>query len=409
MRLANKKILLGVSGSIAAYKSPDLVRRLRAEGAEVEVVLTRAGAEFITALTLQAVSGRRVHTRHLDPEDEVVMGHIELARWADLILIAPASANLIAKLAGGLADDLLSTLCLASTAPLALAPAMNRAMWGHAATQANVATLAGRGVHLFGPGLGDQACGEVGPGRMLEPEALVDLTVSSFQTGALQGLSVVVTAGPTREAIDPVRFLTNRSSGKMGYALANAAAEAGACVTLISGPVTQPLLAGVRRVEAESAAAMQRCALEHAACDIFIAAAAVADYRPARPGASKIKKQGETVALELERTPDIVAEVAARPDAPFTVGFAAETEALAQNAQAKLRAKGLDLVVANLVGQAGTGFESDDNEVTLFWPGGRAELPRASKQQLAREIIRLIAERYHAQGTAEDSRSAPGR
>lgn len=405
MRLANKKILLGVSGSIAAYKAPDLVRRLRAEGAEVEVVLTRAGAEFITPLTLQAVSGRRVHTRHLDPEDEVVMGHIELARWADLVLIAPASANIIAKLTWGLADDLLSTLCLASTAPLALAlaPAMNRAMWDHAATRANVATLEQRGVCLFGPGSGDQACGEIGLGRMLEPEELVGLTAGLFASGRLQGLSVVVTAGPTREAIDPVRFLSNRSSGKMGYALANAAAEAGAQVTLISGPVEQPLVAGVRRIEVGSAEEMRRMVFDHAGCDIFIAAAAVADYRPVSPSARKLKKQEAAAVIELERTPDIVAEVAALPAAPFTVGFAAETEDLAQNAQSKLRAKKLDMVVANLVGRQGAGFESDDNEVTLFWPGGRMELPRRSKQKLGRDIINIIAERYHAEGTAEDS------
>ncbi|MGE0370507.1 MAG: bifunctional phosphopantothenoylcysteine decarboxylase/phosphopantothenate--cysteine ligase CoaBC [Gammaproteobacteria bacterium] len=403
MRLANKKILLGVSGSIAAYKTPDLVRRLRADGAEVEVVLTRAGAQFITALTLQAVSGRRVHTRHLDPEDETVMGHIELARWADLILIAPASAHLVAKLAAGLADDLLSTLCLASTAPLALAPAMNRVMWEHPATRANVAALVSRGVRLFGPGSGDQACGETGPGRMLEPEELAGLTAGLFQSGRLQGLSVVVTAGPTREAIDPVRFLSNRSSGKMGYALANAALEAGARVTLISGPVEQALAAGVRRIEATSAAEMRGRVLEHADCDVFIAAAAVADHRPVHVAARKLKKGEMAAAIELERTPDIVAEVAASPDAPFIVGFAAETEDLARNARAKLQSKGMDMVVANLVGREGAGFEADDNEVTLFWRGGQADLPRASKQKLARDIIEHIAERYHAQGAAEDS------
>jgi phosphopantothenoylcysteine decarboxylase/phosphopantothenate--cysteine ligase len=400
MRLANKKILLGVSGSIAAYKTPDLVRRLRADGAEVEVVLTRAGAEFVTPLTLQAVSGRRVHTRHLDPEDEVVMGHIELARWADLILVAPASAHLIAKLAGGLADDLLSTLCLASAAPLALAPAMNRMMWEHPATRANVATIERRGVRLFGPGSGDQACGESGPGRMLEPEELAALTAAIFQTGRLQGLSVLVTAGPTREMIDPVRFLSNRSSGKMGYALANAAAEAGARVTLISGPVAQPLVAGIHRIEVASAEEMRRRVHEHSDCDIFIAAAAVADYRPVQSFAHKLKKQGATAVLELERTPDILAEVAALPAAPFTVGFAAETEELAQHAEAKLRHKGLSMVIANLVGREGTGFESDDNVVSIFWHGGRLDLPRASKQRLGRDIIEIIAERYHAKGPA---------
>ncbi|MCC6207737.1 MAG: bifunctional phosphopantothenoylcysteine decarboxylase/phosphopantothenate--cysteine ligase CoaBC [Gammaproteobacteria bacterium] len=403
MRLANKKILLGVSGSIAAYKAPDLVRRLRAEGAEVEVVLTRAGAEFITALTLQAVSGRRVHTRHLDPEDETVMGHIELARWADLVLIAPASAHLIAKLAAGLADDLLSTLCLATAAPLALAPAMNHAMWDHPATRANIATLERRGVRLFGPGVGDQACGENGAGRMLEPEELTALTANLLGTGPLQGLSVVVTAGPTREPIDPARFVSNRSSGKMGYALANAAAAAGARVTLISGPVEQPLVAGVRRVEAATAEEMRHCALNLAGCDIFIAAAAVADYRPRQPSPRKLKKDDMALTLEMERTPDIVSEIAALPVAPYMVGFAAETEDLARNAIAKLQGKRLDMVVANLVGREDTGFESDENEVTLFWNGGQADLPRASKRKLGYDIIRLIAERYHAQGAAQDS------
>lgn len=403
MRLANKKILLGVSGSIAAYKTPDLVRQLRADGAEVEVVLTRAGAQFITALTLQAVSGRRVHTRHLDPEDETVMGHIELARWADLILIAPASAHQIAKLAAGLADDLLSTLCLASTAPLALAPAMNRVMWEHPATRANVAALGSRGVCLFGPGSGDQACGETGPGRMLEPEELAGLTAGLFQSGRLQGLTVLVTAGPTREAIDPVRFLSNRSSGKMGYALANAASEAGARVTLISGPVEQALAAGVRRIEVTSAAEMRGRVLEHADCDVFISAAAVADHRPVNVAARKLKKDEMSAVIELERTPDIVAEVAALPNAPFMVGFAAETEDLVRNARVKLQSKGLDMVIANLVGREGVGFEADDNEVTVFWHGAQADLPRASKQKLARDIIKHIAERYHAQGAAEDS------
>lgn len=402
MRLANKKILLGVSGSIAAYKAPDLVRRLRAEGAEVEVVLTRAGAEFITALTLQAVSGRRVHTRHLDPEDETVMGHIALARWADLVLIAPASAHIIAKLAAGFADDLLSTLCLATTAPLALAPAMNRVMWEHPATRANIATLAQRGARLFGPGSGDQACGESGAGRMLEPEALTALSADLLGSGPLQGLSVVVTAGPTREPIDPVRFVSNRSSGKMGYALADAAAAAGARVTLISGPVELPLASGVRRIEAATAEEMRRCALEQAGCDIFIAAAAVADYRPRRPAPRKLKKGEPELTLEMERTPDIVSEIAALPAAPFMVGFAAETEDLARHAVAKLQGKGLDMVVANLVGERGIGFDSDENEVTLFWAGGTAELPRASKRTLGHDIIRYIAERYHAQGATQD-------
>ncbi len=397
MSLANKNILLGVTGSIAAYKSADLVRCLRAAGASVEIVLTQAGAGFITPLTLQALSGRPVHTRHLDPDAEAAMGHIDLARWADLVLIAPASANCIAKLAHGIADDLLTTLCLASEAPLALAPAMNRVMWSHPATQDNIARLAGRGVHVFGPGSGDQACGETGPGRMLEPDELVALSGALFASGRLEGRRVLITAGPTREAIDPVRFLSNYSSGKMGYALANAAAEAGASVTLVSGPVERPLHADVRCLRIVSAQQMfDAVAAECAVADIFIAAAAVADYRPARVAPGKIKKLDAVLNLELERTPDILAAIAARDDGPFTVGFAAETDDLEANARAKLRDKRLDLVIANHVGRPGSGFDSDDNEAVAYWSGGGAEFPLMPKERLARKLIDLVAERYAA-------------
>lgn len=395
MSLANRKILLGVTGSIAAYKSADLVRRLRAAGAAVEVVLTRAGAEFITPLTLQALSGRPVHTRQLDPDAEAAFGHIDLARWADLVLIAPASANCLAKLAHGIADDLLTTLCLASDAPLAIAPAMNHRMWAHPATQANLELLKERGARVFGPGTGDQACGETGPGRMLEPDEIVALASALFETGLLEGRRIVITAGPTREAIDPVRYLTNRSSGKMGYALANAAAKAGARVTLITGPVDLPLHNGVERIAVESAAQMHDAVMTACAgADLFIAAAAVADYRPARVAGAKLKKQDAAIDLALERTPDILAAVAARKDAPFTVGFAAETEALEDHARAKLRDKGIDLIVGNLVGRPGSGFDSDDNEVTVFWHDGSEQFDHMPKDRLARRLIAVIAQRY---------------
>ncbi len=395
MSLVNRNILLGVTGSIAAYKSAELVRRLRDAGAAVEVVLTRAGAEFITPLTLQALSGRPVHTRHLDPDAEAAFGHIDLARWADLVLIAPASANCLAKLAHGIADDLLTTLCLASDAPLAVAPAMNHQMWAHLATQANLETLRQRGVRVFGPGVGDQACGETGPGRMLEPDEICDLAGALFESGRLEGRRVVITAGPTREAIDPVRYVTNRSSGKMGYALANAAAGAGARVTLVSGPVDRPLHAGVERVAVESARQMHDAVMAAIAdADLFIAAAAVADYRPAQIADAKIKKRDATLDLTLERTPDILAAVAARADAPFTVGFAAETGALDDHARAKLRDKGVDMIVGNLVGRPGTGFDSDENEVTVYWQDGSEAIPRMPKDRLARRLIDLIADRY---------------
>ena len=389
-----QRILLGVTGGIAAYKSAELVRRLRERGAEVQVVMTESATAFITPLTLQALSGRAVRTGLMDPQAEAAMSHIELARWADCILIAPASADFIARLAHGLADDLLSTVCLASEAQLIVAPAMNRVMWQHPATQANCATLAARGVRLLGPAEGEQACGEVGAGRMLEPMALVEALNVPPPAVDLRGLTVLVTAGPTREPLDPVRFLTNRSSGKMGYAVAEAARDAGAEVILVSGPAHLPAPAGVTCLRVETAEAMRAAVLQHvAAADLFIATAAVADYRPATRAADKIKKNGEPLTLSLEPTPDILAEVAGRPDRPFTVGFAAETERLAEYAEAKRRRKNLDMIAANQVDDRGLGFDSDDNALTVFWEGGSLALPRQSKRALASALLAVIAER----------------
>lgn len=394
--LANRNILLGITGGIAAYKAAELTRLLVTAGASVRVAMTPAAQTFITPLTLQALSGNPVHSDLLDPAAEAAMGHIELARWADLVLVAPASADFIARIAHGLANDLLSTLCLATRAPLVLAPAMNTQMWLHPATRANCELLATRAVTLLGPGEGDLACGETGPGRMLDPAVLFDALPALFPGGALAGLRVLVTAGPTREPLDPVRYLSNRSSGKMGFAVAAAAARAGARVTLVSGPVALPTPAGVTRVDVESAAQMRAAVGDAVAdCDIFIAAAAVADYRPQQVAAAKVKKQAAALRLELEPTTDILAEVAARADGPFTVGFAAETENVTEHARAKLEAKGLEMVAANRVGD-GLAFDRDDNELELLWPGGGLRLPRASKTELARQLIDLIAERYHA-------------
>ncbi len=392
--LANKRILLGVTGGIAAYKSAELTRLLRRAGAEVRVVMTAAAADFITPLTLQALSGQPVYSRW--DEAGAAMGHIELARWADRVLVAPATADTLARLAQGRADDLLSALCLATTAPLYLAPAMNQAMWRHAATRDNVETLRSRGVRLLGPAEGEQACGDTGPGRMLEPEALLAALSASFESGALAGLKVLVTAGPTREAIDPVRFMGNRSSGKMGYAVAAAAAEAGARVQLVSGPVALPCPPRVERVMVESAAEMLDAVLERVAdTDIFVAAAAVADYRPQAAAADKIKKTVQPLTLRLEPAPDILATVSRLPQRPFCVGFAAETADLERHARKKRLAKSLDLVAANRVGR-GLGFEADDNELHLFWEGGDARLARAPKPRLARLLIEHIAARYRA-------------
>lgn len=392
--LANKQILLGVTGGIAAYKSADLVRRLQDAGALVQVVMTPAAQEFITPLTMQALSGNPVHTQLLDPEAEAGMGHIQLARWADLILIAPATADFIARLTQGMGNDLLTSICLATAAPIALAPAMNQGMWHNSATQANLDTLVARKIHIFGPADGGQACGDIGPGRMLEPLQLVDAAASLFNTGSLAGKKVVITAGPTREALDPVRYLSNHSSGKMGYALAQAAAEAGALTTLISGPTQLPTPPRVTRVDVVTAEEMLDASLIAAdACDIFIAAAAVADYRPAQLATQKIKKStGDTMTLELVENPDIVASIAQLPHKPFVVGFAAESENLLDYARAKLLRKNLDLIVANNISDSRIGFNSDDNAVTLIDANSTTDISQRSKQQLARELIAHFAQ-----------------
>nr|WP_324257401.1 bifunctional phosphopantothenoylcysteine decarboxylase/phosphopantothenate--cysteine ligase CoaBC [Cellvibrio fontiphilus] len=404
--LANKQILLGVTGGIAAYKSADLVRRLQDAGASVQVVMTPAAQEFITPLTLQALSGNPVHTQLLDPKAEAGMGHIQLARWADLVLIAPATADFMARLAQGMGNDLLSSICLATKAPIALAPAMNQGMWHNAATQANLECLIERKVIVFGPAEGGQACGDVGPGRMLEPLQLVDAAAGLFATGSLAGKTLVITAGPTREAIDPVRYLSNHSSGKMGYALAEAAAEAGAKTILISGPTQLKTPARVTRIDVTSAQEMYEASMAAAPdCDLFIAAAAVADYRPAQIASQKLKKGAEeSITLTLVKNPDIVASVAALPRRPFTVGFAAETERLLEHARAKLQRKNLDLVIANNVGDTQIGFNSDDNAVTLVDNSGVQALSQRSKTQLARELIAMLAGRLDKHSTAEQAK-----
>jgi len=398
MRLAQRRILVGVSGGIAAYKSCGLVRRLREAGAEVRVVMTANAAHFVGAATFQALSGQAVRSSLWDAHAEAAMGHIELARWAERVVIAPATADLIARLAHGLADDLLTTLCLATTAPLYLAPAMNRQMWAHAAVQANLAVLRERGVHVLGPAAGEQACGEIGAGRMLEPEDLRDALAASFVNEVLRGVRVLVSAGPTYEDLDPVRYLGNRSSGRMGFAVAQAAVEAGAAVTLVAGPVQLPTPAGVmRRIDVRNAGQMHAAVLAAAPeTDIYIAAAAVGDYRPAHTAEHKLKKQvGEGLTLALVQNPDILASLAAQEPHPFLVGFAAETDAVADYAQDKLRRKGLDMIAANQVG-AGMGIEVADNALQVFWPGGSQSLPRAAKQELARDLVSSIAQRYRA-------------
>ena len=394
------RVLLGVTGGIAAYKSPELVRRLVERGCEVQVVMTRGAREFVGPLTFQAVSGRRVRDDLWDPDAEAAMGHIELARWADVVLVAPATAHFLGTLAAGLGGDLLATVCLATTAPIALAPAMNQAMWANAAVQANRTLLEARGVRFLGPGVGDQACGETGAGRMLEPidiaTALLDLP-GRLSLQALAGRKVVVTAGPTREPIDPVRYITNRSSGKMGFAVAAAAREAGAEVVLVSGPVALVTPAGVRRINVETAEQLyQKVHEEVAAADIFIGCAAVADYRPQTAAAEKIKRSAAEMALPLVRSPDTLASVAALTPAPFTVGFAAETHNVAAHARAKLEKKRIDMIAANQVGPD-CGFDRETNALTVYWPGGgEASLGEGSKPLLARRLIELIAERYGA-------------
>lgn len=390
--LNNKRILLGVTGGIAAYKSADLLRRLQDAGAEVRVVMTAAACEFITPLTMQALSGHPVHTSLLDPEAEAAMGHIELARWADLLLVAPASADFLARLTSGQGDDLLSTLCLACPSPIAVAPAMNQAMYRSASTRDNLDKLGQRGIHIFGPAEGVQACGDVGPGRVLEPTELVACAAGLFRSESLAGKRVVITAGPTREPLDPVRYISNYSSGKMGYALAEAAAEAGASVTLVSGPVNLPPPERVTTTRVISALEMHAAATEAATeADLFIATAAVADYRPVEIADQKIKKSGDEITIQLTKNPDIVASVAAMEPRPVTIGFAAESEKLEQYARGKLERKGLDLVIANDISAEGIGFNSDDNQVALVSPNGIEKLPKLNKQVLARELIGHIA------------------
>lgn len=395
-RLVNKRILLGVTGGIAAYKSAILLRRLQDAGAEVRVVMTSGAQEFITPLTMQALSGNPVHTDLLDTRAEAAMGHIELARWADLILIAPASANFVARMAHGHGADLLSTLCLATDSPIAVAPAMNQQMWADPATQTNLMLLEDRGVRIFGPASGTQACGETGLGRMLEPEEIAELASEVFQRGLLTGKHVIVNAGPTREAIDPVRYITNQSSGKMGFAIASAAVEAGAKVTLISGPVSLPTPPRVTRIDVTSALEMHEASLNAVAegCDIFIATAAVADYRATEVSDKKIKKSTGEIHLTLVKNPDIVADVARHAKRPFTVGFAAETHDVVNYARGKLTDKNLDMIATNDVSGIDVGFNSDNNALTVIWPGGHKVLPLAGKLQIAHQLIELIAIRY---------------
>lgn len=405
--LAGKRILLGISGGIAAYKSADLVRRLKERGAEVRVILTPAAAEFITPLTLQALSGHPVGQSLLDPAAEAAMGHIELARWADFILVAPASADVIARICYGMANDLLTTCILAADAPLAVAPAMNQQMYKNIATKTNLATLKSRNIHIYGPAAGEQACGDVGMGRMLEPVQLAEMVAEHFRSGeqvqtpstALAGLKIAITAGPTREAIDPVRYISNHSSGKMGYALATAAAKAGATVTLISGPVQLSTPAGVKRIDVISAEQMYQAALDAAVQhDIFIGCAAVADYRMAEVATQKLKKTAEhdQLTLQLVKNPDIIAAVAAlTSQRPYTVGFAAETEQVEQYAKRKLAEKNLDLICANDVSVAGQGFNSEQNAITLYGKDLTQQLALQDKSALATSLIQLIVEQYH--------------
>lgn len=397
-------ILLGVSGGIAAYKAAELVRRLRERDCQVRVVMTAAATDFVSPLTFQALSGQPVRTSLLDPTAEAGMGHIELARWADRVLMAPATADLIARLAAGLADDLPTTLALATHAPLYLAPAMNQQMWRHPATQENIGRLRARGVHILGPAAGSQACGDQGPGRMLEPMEIVAALLAPVPgaqpapaSGPLVGVRALVTAGPTRESLDPVRYLGNRSSGRMGYAVAEALVGLGAEVTLVSGPTALPTPAGVARVDVETAREMHAAVMERiGAIDIYVGAAAVADYRPASPAGQKIKKLKDELVVHLVRNPDILAEVAALSQPPFTVGFAAETEQVEEHALAKLNGKRLKMIAANRVGAAEGGFERAENALTVLWSGGRRDLPMMSKTRLAGELAQLIAERYVA-------------
>ncbi|MGI2175909.1 bifunctional phosphopantothenoylcysteine decarboxylase/phosphopantothenate--cysteine ligase CoaBC [Shewanella ulleungensis] len=389
--LTNKKVLLGIGGGIAAYKSADLIRRLKERGADVRVIMTQSAMEFITPLTIQALSGHPVASDLLDPAAEAAMGHIELARWADVVLLAPATANLMARINAGMADELLTTTCLATSAPIIVCPAMNQQMYQNIATQENMANLARKGLIIWQPASGNQACGEVGPGRMQEPVAIAEQLVQFFGPKSLQGHKLLLTAGPTREAIDPVRYISNHSSGKMGFALAQAAAEMGAEVTLVSGPVSLATPAGVKRINVESAQQMLDAVMQQVEQhNIFIGCAAVADYRIADVAEQKIKKSAEEMQLALVRNPDILATVAQHTTRPFTVGFAAETNDVEQYARGKLQRKKLDMIAANDVSIQGLGFNADSNALQVFWQDGSQQLPATDKLTLARQLLTLI-------------------
>ncbi|HID46237.1 MAG TPA: bifunctional phosphopantothenoylcysteine decarboxylase/phosphopantothenate--cysteine ligase CoaBC [Chromatiaceae bacterium] len=389
-------MLLGVTGGISAYKSVELARLLLKAGASVRVVMTEAAGRFVSPLTFQAVTGNPVRTALFDEKHEAAMGHIELARWADRMLIAPASADFMARMAQGVANDLLSTVYLACPSPVAIAPAMNTNMWQHPAVQHNLSVLEGRGVRVLGPASGEQACGDKGFGRMLEPMEILATLKKELQSMPFASKKVLVTAGPTHEAIDPVRFIGNRSSGKMGYALARAFQEKGADVLLVSGPVSLASPPGVERIEVQTALQMYEAVFENIhAVDIFAGCAAVADYRPEHASEQKIKKSADKMDITLVRNPDILAEVAALEDGPFTLGFAAETEKLIENARAKLQAKQLDMLAANRVGE-GMGFERDENSLRVIWSAGEEQLPVQDKQLLAEALVDLLANRYQA-------------
>lgn len=401
--LRDKKIILGVTGGVAAYKAAELARQLRKLGAIVRTVMTDSAQTFITPMTFQALTGQPVHARLLDADAEAGMGHIELARWADLVIVAPASANFLARLSTGHADDLLATVCLATTATIAVAPAMNQAMWRNPATQHNRSLLSERGVLFWGPAEGEQACGDLGPGRMLEPADIALRAEEFFEPGVLLGKTVIVTAGPTREPLDPVRFISNHSSGKMGYALAKAAREAGARTILISGPTSLPIPVGVEALQVETAEEMLTQSLAAArSADIFIAAAAVADYAPVEVARRKIKKEdsSDEIQLRLRKNPDVVAAVAAQTPRPFMVGFAAETENLLHHARAKLVRKNLDLIIANDVGNPVIGFNSDRNAVWVVDPDSETTYPEQDKQLLARHLVRDIAVRLEQRNSS---------
>ena len=398
--LANKNILLGVTGGIAAYKSAEIVRHLKKSGASVRVVMTRSAEEFITPLTLQALSGNRVSTELLDAEAEAAMGHIELAKWADGILIAPATANTIARLSSGRGDDLLSTVTLAFDGPISVAPAMNQAMWRDERTQENLKKLIDQDFGICGPGSGEQACGDVGLGRMLEPIDILDMFSLSFNEGTLSGKKILITAGPTQEPIDPVRFITNRSSGKMGYSLVEAALESGANVTLISGPVNIEPPSNCNFVSIKTAEEMYEAVMHHiSGMDVYIGTAAVSDYSPAKASDSKIKKDGSSspIVLELKENQDILKSVSALEQRPYVVGFAAETNDLIKNAEKKLSNKNLDLIIANDVSNKDIGFDSDDNEVTLITEKEKHLIERQNKRKVSKKIIDFISGRINDQ------------